>query len=110
MNRTELCYQLAKEVFADHGVDTDAAIAELEKITIGIHAWQGDDVRGFEAATAHALTGGCQVTGNHPGFARTAEELRADLDAAMALIRSQDAHIRELHEGLERLRKAVEKA
>ena len=85
-SRIEQSYRIAKEIYAEHGINADNAIAELEKITIGIHAWQGDDVRGFEAATAHALTGGCQVTGNHPGVARTADELRADLDAAMKLI------------------------
>jgi L-rhamnose isomerase len=38
----------------------------LDEITLSIHAWQGDDVTGFEH-TDHALTGGCQVTGNYPG-------------------------------------------
>ena len=85
-NIIEKSYHLASEIFAGHGIDTDKAISELEKITIGLHAWQGDDVRGFENATAHALTGGCQVTGNHPGAARSADELRDDLDAAMKLI------------------------
>ena len=42
-------------------------------------------MKGFEAEE-HALTGGCQVTGNYPGAARTAEELRADLDQAMKLL------------------------
>lgn len=38
------------------------------------------------------------------------EDMTKQLDAAMALIRAQDAHIRELHEGLMRLKKAVEEA
>ena len=42
-------------------------------------------MKGFEAA-GHARTGGCQVTGNYPGCARNAEELRGDLDVALALI------------------------
>ena len=49
--RIEQSYLIAKEIYAEHGINADNAIAELEKITIGIHAWQGDDVRGFEAAT-----------------------------------------------------------
>lgn len=85
MNRIETAYQLARECYAEHGVDTDAAIAKLAAVPISIHAWQGDDVTGFEN-TAHALTGGCQVTGNYPGRARTADELRDDLDLALKLI------------------------
>jgi L-rhamnose isomerase len=40
-------------------------------------------VRGFEGGT---LDGGLAATGNHPGRARNADELRADLDRAYALI------------------------
>ena len=50
-----------------------------------MHCWQGDDVRGFENPQG-ALTGGIQATGNYPGRATTAVELRADLDKAMSLI------------------------
>ena len=52
---------------------------------MSLHAWQGDDVVGFEDFTS-ALTGGCQVTGNYPGRARTADELRNDLDLVMKLV------------------------
>ena len=85
MNKIEQAYNFARETYAAVGVDTDAALKQLEKISLSIHAWQGDDVAGFEA-DEHALTGGCQVTGNYPGRARTAVELRQDLDAALALI------------------------
>jgi len=50
-----------------------------------MHCWQGDDVRGFENPQG-ALTGGIQATGNYPGKARNAAELRADLEKAMSLI------------------------
>ena len=86
MSIAEKNYAIAKEIYASHGIDTDAAIKEIDTIPIGVHAWQGDDVKGFENATAHALTGGCQVTGNHPGVARSADELRADLDCTLKLI------------------------
>ena len=33
-----------------------------------------------------ALTGGIQATGNYPGKARTADELRQDLETALSLI------------------------
>ena len=85
MKNTEKMYKLAREIYASHGVDTDAAMAALKAIQISIHAWQGDDVKGFEE-TNHALTGGCQVTGNYPGCARNSDELRADLEMAMKLI------------------------
>ena len=85
MNGIEKRYEFAREQYAALGVDTDAALQRLEKEAISIHAWQGDDVVGFEPQE-HSLTGGCQVTGNYPGRARTADELRADLDKAMTLL------------------------
>jgi len=85
MGNIERMYELAVERYAARGVDPAAAMERLEKTAVSIHAWQGDDVMGFEHAN-HALTGGCQVTGNYPGRARDAEELRADLDLAMSLI------------------------
>jgi L-rhamnose isomerase len=78
-------YDTAKAVFADWGVDSDAALAALTRIPISIHCWQGDDVRGFEGLSA-ASGGGIQATGNHPGRARNPDELRADLDFALSMI------------------------
>ncbi len=85
MNRIEKHYEIAKEIYAEQGVDVDAAVEKLSAVPLSIHAWQGDDVTGFEN-TSHALTGGCQVTGNYPGRAGNADELRADLDVALKLI------------------------
>jgi L-rhamnose isomerase len=81
----EAAFSLAKQQFADLGVDVDAAISALDNIPVSMHCWQGDDVAGFEAS-AGALTGGIQATGNYPGKARNAEELRQDLELAMSLI------------------------
>ena len=67
------------------GVDTDAAIEAVKKIPISIHCWQGDDVLGFLTPDV-ALSGGIQTTGNYPGRARTAEELRRDMEFAMKMI------------------------
>lgn len=78
-------YDSAKQVFADWGVDTDAAIDRLKDIAISMHCWQGDDVVGFETKTGSS-GGGIQATGNHPGRARTPDELRADLDFAYSMI------------------------
>ena len=77
-------YNSAKDLYASLGIDTEAALARLDTIPISVHCWQGDDVRGFEGSDD--LTGGIQATGNHPGRAKTADELRANLDKALALI------------------------
>jgi L-rhamnose isomerase len=78
-------YEIARDAFAEWGVDTEAAIARLMATPISVHCWQGDDVRGFERRGA-ASGGGIQATGNHPGRARTPDELRADLDFAFSMI------------------------
>jgi L-rhamnose isomerase len=81
----EKAYELAKQAYADLGVDTDRALAAVKKIPISLHCWQGDDVGGFENS-AGLTGGGIQATGNYPGKARTADELRADLDVAYSMI------------------------
>lgn len=78
-------YDNAKEIYAELGVDTDAALDCLGKTAISLQCWQGDDVGGFEEGDS-PLDGGIAVTGNYPGKARTADQLRADLDEAMRLI------------------------
>jgi len=78
-------YSLAREMFSEWQIDTEAAIAALSDIAISIHCWQGDDVVGFEKQTGTS-GGGIQATGNHPGRARTPDELRADLESAFSLI------------------------
>ena len=78
-------YQLARERYAALGVDTEAALKRLETISISLHCWQGDDVGGFENP-AGGLTGGIAATGNYPGKARNAVELRQDLDVVYRLI------------------------
>ena len=77
-------FDAAKKVYADLGVDVEAAFNRLDQIPISLHCWQGDDVAGFENSTA--LDGGLAVTGNYPGRARNADELRADLEKTLSLI------------------------
>ncbi|MGA0540525.1 L-rhamnose isomerase [Neotabrizicola sp. VNH66] len=78
-------YDSARAQFADWGIDTEAAIAAMLAVPISVHCWQGDDVGGFEKKSGSA-GGGIQATGNHPGRARTPDELRADLEFAYGLI------------------------
>ena len=78
-------YLAAKDRYAALNVNTDKAMALLAEIPISLHCWQGDDVGGFEASD-EGLSGGIAATGNYPGKARTADELRSDLDLAYSLI------------------------
>src|SRR5688572_27579519 len=78
-------YSLAKERYAGFGVDTAKALTRLEQVSLSLHCWQGDDVGGFENPGGD-LTGGIATTGNYPGKARNAEELRKDLDVVYSLL------------------------
>ncbi len=78
-------YELAVEHFESLGVDVGAALRCLSEIPVSVHCWQGDDVAGFENVRSD-IGGGLAVTGNYPGKARTADELRSDLQLAYSLI------------------------
>lgn len=78
-------YAVAKEFYAQYGIDTDKMIEICDQTPISMHCWQGDDVAGFEKKEG-GLTGGIQTTGNYPGAARNAQELRADAEMAMRFI------------------------
>src|SRR5207302_808838 len=58
-------YSLAQEVYAGHGVDTEAALQTLARTPLSLHCWQGDDVRGFEHGAGDP-GGGLAVTGAYP--------------------------------------------
>ena len=90
----EKAYAVAKERYAAVGVDTDKAIAELEKQQISLHCWQTDDVVGFERN--EALSGGIQTTGNYPGRARNIDEVRKDIEFVKTLLAGN--HRLNLHE------------
>ena len=82
--KVEKMYEIAREAYAEIGIDTDAVIERLKSVPISIQCWQGDDVKGFE--NSGPLTGGIQTTGNYPGAAHTPEELMQDIDKAFSLI------------------------
>jgi len=81
----EKAYETARQRYAGLGVDADEAMERLSSIAISLHCWQGDDVGGFES-NGGLSSGGIMATGAYPGRARTADELRADLEKAMSLI------------------------
>ena len=88
-------YAIAKERYAEIGVDTEAALALLQDFHLSMHCWQADDVHGFEVQ-AGDMSGGIQSTGNFPGAARNIDELRADVLKAKSLI--PGSHRLNLHE------------
>ncbi len=78
-------YTAAAETYATFGVDTEAVLAQMKKIEVSVHCWQGDDVTGLESIGAGA-SGGIMSTGNYPGKSRDGAELRADIDKTMSLL------------------------
>jgi len=88
-------YSIAKERYAEMGVDTEHALSQLQDFHLSLHCWQADDVKGFEVQ-AGALSGGIQSTGNFPGAASNIDELRSDILMAKSLI--PGSHRLNLHE------------
>lgn len=78
-------YQEAKVRYAEIGVDTEAALQKLQEVKISMHCWQGDDVKGFLNPDGE-LTGGIMATGDYAGAAHTPDQLRQDMEKALALI------------------------
>lgn len=85
-DKIEEAYDLASKKYENLGINTEKILERLVEIPISIHAWQGDDVGGFERPNAEITGGGIIATGNYPGKARTIQELKMDLDAALSLI------------------------
>ena len=79
-------YQLAKEQYAELGVDTDKVLKQLDDVVISLHCWQTDDVGGFEKEGAELGGGGIQATGNFPGKAKSLTQMRDDLDKVLSLL------------------------
>ncbi len=79
-------YVLARDVYAQCGVDTDEVIRRMKNISLSLHCWQGDDVRGFESSSESIESGGIKVTGKYPGAARSLDELRQDLEKVFSLL------------------------
>lgn len=88
-------YAVAKERYAEIGVDTEKVLEQLQNFHLSLHCWQADDVKGFEVQ-AGAMSGGIQSTGDFPGAARNIDELRKDILMAKSLI--PGSHRLNLHE------------
>ena len=88
-------YEIAKERYAEIGIDTEKVLNMMQDFHLSMHCWQADDVKGFEVQ-AGDLSGGIQSTGNYPGAARNIDELRGDVLKALSLI--PGSHRLNLHE------------
>jgi L-rhamnose isomerase len=77
-------FEYSKEVFSEKGVDVEHAVESADRVSVSIHSWQGDDLSGFDGTGE--LTGGIAATGNYPGRATTADQLRTDIEKAVKLI------------------------
>lgn len=88
MNKESIkqAYEAAKNVYANLGVDTDAAIEKMKLLKVSLHCWQADDVGGFEKPDAELGGGGIQVTGNYLGKAKTISQLRQDIEKVLSLL------------------------
>ena len=78
-------YTIARDQYAQSGINTDAAIAQALRIPISLNCWQTDDNVGFEAQSG-VSGGGILATGNYPGRARNGDEVRDDLAKSISLI------------------------
>lgn len=84
--RIEKAYQLAKEEYAELGIDTDKVLQKMNEVVISLHCWQTDDVGGCETPDATLSGGGIQATGNYPGKATSIDQIRADLEKVLSLL------------------------
>lgn len=85
-NKIKQAYQIAKDQYAELGINTEEAIAQLSKIDISLHCWQTDDVSGFETPDAELGGGGIMATGNYVGKAKTIDHVKADIEKVMSLL------------------------
>ena len=46
--KIQQAYEAAKARYAEIGVDTDAVLEQIAKVSLSLHCWQTDDVTGFE--------------------------------------------------------------
>ena len=47
-------YELARERYAEIGIDTDKVLERMDNFHLSLHCWQADDVVGFVHATSRS--------------------------------------------------------
>jgi L-rhamnose isomerase len=84
-NQIEDSYKIAEKRYAKLGINLEDVLVKMRTISLSIHCWQGDDVRGFEPDSE--LSGeGILTTGNYLGKARSITDLKFDILKALSLI------------------------
>jgi L-rhamnose isomerase len=78
-------FESAVDRYQRFGVDAKAAVEETLRISVSVHCWQGDDVRGFEVHEGNVDSGGILATGGYRGAAQNIDQLRSDLEKALSL-------------------------
>lgn len=78
-------FVIARQRYAELGVDADKAVKAALTIPISLHCWQADDVTGLEHV-GDISGGGIMATGNYPGKARNGDEIRADISKVLTLL------------------------
>lgn len=83
---TKKTYEIARQQYAEIGVDTDLVLEKMKDVVISLHCWQADDVSGTERINSELSGGGIQVTGNFKGKATGVKQIQADLDKVISLL------------------------
>lgn len=83
---TEMMFRLARERYAELGIDVDKAVRRALGVPLSMHCWQADDIGGFEVKSGVLNGGGIMATGNYPGRARTPSEARSDYEKVLELV------------------------
>lgn len=84
-NIIEQAYELAKQRYAELGVDTEKAIKTYLETPVTFNAWQLDDDAGF-LKVERGSGGGVMATGNYPGRATNADQLMSDAKKVFSLV------------------------
>lgn len=85
MSKVEQRYEVAREMYAEIGVDTELALQKMDEVPVSMHCWQIDDLSGFESPE-RGLSGGIAATGSDPSKPKTKEEYMENLTAALSLV------------------------
>jgi len=92
-------FNISKLKYSELTVDVDKIINILKDIPISIHAWQLDDVSGFESKGSELNGGGILSIGNYPGKATKIDQMREDLEMVLKLVPGTKKIALQAHEG-----------
>lgn len=88
-----------KNYYKGFSIDEDKVFNILKSIPISIHAWQLDDVSGFETKDSELTGGGILSLGNYPGKAVTVDQMRQDLEMVLKIVPGNSKISLQAHEG-----------